>query len=89
MTILKFLHYLVFGDILIDSNIKDLTQKNVVALTRGYPNNLELYNTLIKRNNSIHKRINKLRKEPVDIVLFHEGNISKCIKKLYKFSIQR
>ena len=49
----------------------------VVALTRGYPNNLELYNTLIKRNNSIHKRINKLRKEPVDIVLFHEGNISK------------
>ena len=49
----------------------------VVALTRGYPNNLELYNTLIKRNNSIHKRINKLRKEPADIVLFHEGNISK------------
>jgi len=49
----------------------------VVALTRGYPNNLELYDTLIKRNNSIHKRINKLRKEPVDIVLFHEGNISK------------
>ena len=49
----------------------------VVALTRGYPNNLELYDTLIRRNNSIHKRINKLRKEPVDIVLFHEGNISK------------
>ena len=48
----------------------------IVALTRGYPNNKSLYDNLIKRNLSIYKHINKKRKIPADIILFHEGNIS-------------
>lgn len=48
----------------------------VVALTRGYPKDKSLYKSLIKRNNSIYEHINKLRKAPVDVLLFHEGNIS-------------
>lgn len=48
----------------------------IVALTRGYPNNRLLYDKLIKRNISIFKNINKKRKVPADIILFHEGNIS-------------
>ncbi len=49
----------------------------IIALTRGYPENRSLYDSLIKRNNSIHNHINQLRTSPVDVVLFHEGNISK------------
>ncbi len=48
----------------------------VVALTRGYPNNQSQYQTLIRRNESIHRSINRHRNNPVDIILFHEGNIS-------------
>ncbi len=48
----------------------------VVALTRGYPNNQSQYQTLIKRNESIHRLINRHRDNPADIILFHEGNIS-------------
>ena len=48
----------------------------IVALTRGYPGNRASYNTLLKRNNSIYKNINSLRETPVDMILFHEGNIS-------------
>ena len=48
----------------------------VVALTRGYPKNKKLYDTLIQRNNSIYKQINQHRKIPADVILFHEGNIS-------------
>ena len=48
----------------------------VVALTRGYPENKKLYDTLIQRNNSIYKQITEHRKNPIDVILFHEGNIS-------------
>ena len=49
----------------------------IVALVRGYPNRKHLYESLIKRNNSIYKNINKFRNNKADIILFHEGNISK------------
>ncbi len=48
----------------------------IVALTRGYPEDKSLYESLIKRNNSIFEHINKNRKVPADVILFHEGNIS-------------
>ena len=48
----------------------------IIALTRGYPNNKSLYDSLIKRNNAIYNHINQFRKSPSDIILFHEGNIS-------------
>ena len=48
----------------------------IVALTRGYPDNRLLYQKVIKRNKSIFDNINKKRKVPADIILFHEGNIS-------------
>lgn len=48
----------------------------IIALTRGYPQNKSLYNTLIKRNNSIYNHINRHRDVPADMILFHEGNIS-------------
>ena len=48
----------------------------VVALTRGYPENKKLYDTLIQRNNSIYKQITEHRNNPIDVILFHEGNIS-------------
>ncbi len=48
----------------------------IIALTRGYPENRSLYDSLIKRNNSIYNYINKFRDTPADILLFHEGNIS-------------
>lgn len=44
----------------------------VVVLTRGY-NNIQKYNTLIRRNISIAKNLAPLNK--VDILIFHEGNI--------------
>lgn len=49
----------------------------IVALTRGYPENKSGYCSLIKRNNSIYNHINKIRDIPTDMILFHEGNISK------------
>ena len=48
----------------------------IIALTRGYPNNSSKYNSLILRNNSIYENINRHRKNPADVILFHEGNIS-------------
>ena len=48
----------------------------IVALTRGYPKNRSLYDKLIKRNEYIYKNINSLRSSPLDLILFHEGNIS-------------
>ena len=48
----------------------------IVALTRGYPSNKDLYSDLIKRNLSIYERIIKLSSDEIDLVLFHEGNIS-------------
>lgn len=48
----------------------------IIALTRGYPQNKSLYDTLIKRNESIYNHINKHRNVPADMILFHEGNIS-------------
>lgn len=48
----------------------------IVALTRGYPGNKKLYEKLIKRNQSIYNKINKLRRISADLILFHEGNIS-------------
>lgn len=48
----------------------------IVALTRGYPGDRSNYDSLIIRNNSIHKYINSRREIPTDVILFHEGNIS-------------
>lgn len=48
----------------------------VVALIRGYPNNKALYSELIKRNNSIYEKIVKFKNKEIDLILFHEGNIS-------------
>ncbi len=48
----------------------------IVALTRGYPKNRSLYDSLLKRNEYIYQNINSLRSSPLDLILFHEGNIS-------------
>ena len=48
----------------------------IVALTRGYPNNRSRYDELIKRNQSIFENIISARSTPIDMILFHEGNIS-------------
>jgi len=48
----------------------------IFALTRGYPNQRNLYNDLLQRNKTIYKHINKKRDYPADLILFHEGNIS-------------
>lgn len=48
----------------------------VVALTRGYPNNQNLYGDLIKRNQCIYNNFIKIREAPADLILFHEGNIT-------------
>ncbi len=48
-----------------------------VGLVRGYPENKRLYIPLIERNNSIFNNINKFRDNKIDVILFHEGNISK------------
>ena len=47
------------------------------SLTRGYPDDKSQYQTLIKRNSSIQRSIIQHRDNTVDIILFHEGNISK------------
>jgi hypothetical protein len=49
-----------------------ISEMAVVVLTRGYQN-LQQYNTLIKRNISINKNLGSLK--GIDIVIFHEGNI--------------
>ncbi len=46
------------------------------ALVRGYED-VDDYKTLILRNKSIHKTINSKLDEPFDMIIFHEGNISK------------
>lgn len=48
----------------------------IVGLVRGYPQNKNLYESLIIRNNSIYENIVKLRSNLVDVIIFHEGNIS-------------
>lgn len=51
--------------------------KNVIfALTRGYPHDLSKYENLIKRNFSIYENIINKQETPIDMLLFHEGNIS-------------
>ena len=51
--------------------------KNAIfALTRGYPNQKNLYKDLLQRNRSIFEHINKKRAIPATLILFHEGNIS-------------
>lgn len=47
----------------------------IVALVRGYEN-LENYNDLINRNNSIFKAINSKLDSKFPMILFHEGNIN-------------
>ena len=49
----------------------------IFALTRGYPNEITKYDDLLKRNMSIFYNINNKRENPADLILFHEGNISK------------
>ena len=49
----------------------------IFALTRGYPNEITRYDDLLKRNMSIFYNINNKRESPADLILFHEGNISK------------
>jgi hypothetical protein len=58
----------------------------IVALTRGYPDNLSKYSDLINRNISIYEKINQYRKVPADILLFHEGNISQSDQEYIKFN---
>jgi hypothetical protein len=50
----------------------DVKKIAVAVLTRGYQN-LNQYNTLIKRNISIANHLGELRQ--IDILIFHEGNI--------------
>ena len=47
-----------------------------ICLVRGYED-VDDYKTLILRNKSIHKTINSKLDEPFDMIIFHEGNISK------------
>ena len=46
----------------------------IAALVRGYPEKSG-YESLIKRNKFINKNITSKVKHPVDLILFHEGNI--------------
>lgn len=48
----------------------------IVALTRGYQN-IDGYQNLILRNKSIYENIVSKTSEKYDIILFHEGNITK------------
>lgn len=48
----------------------------IVALTRGYEGDLEKYDDLINRNNSIFEHVNSKISSPFEIILFHEGNIT-------------
>jgi hypothetical protein len=48
----------------------------IVVLTRGY-SNLNQYSNLIKRNILIYENICKKLQNQFDIVIFHEGNITK------------
>jgi len=48
----------------------------IVALVRGY-SNINQYQTLIERNKFIYENIVSKTDENFDIILFHEGNISK------------
>jgi hypothetical protein len=51
------------------------SKRCIAVLTRGY-NETSQYDTLIKRNQSIEKRIDSLEKEEIDVLIFHEGNIN-------------
>lgn len=67
------------------SVISSLKSGAIVILTRGYPNK-KSYDTLIERNKALYNIIKKLRPnltdynnfmKKVDILIYHEGNISK------------
>ncbi len=60
----------------IETFVSESTYKNaVVVLTRGY-DNLEKYDSLIKRNEAIFTKFySKLKNVYFDIIIFHEGNI--------------
>jgi hypothetical protein len=55
----------------------------ICALTRGYEN-VNNYDTLIERNNSIYNLIYKNNRLEYDIILFHEGNINEEHQKYIK-----
>jgi len=61
-----------------NSNPTNKQKIAVTVLTRGYQN-LYQYNTLIKRNVYIENNIGSL--QGIDIVIFHEGNISEPHQK--------
>ena len=48
----------------------------IVGLVRGVSTKQKLYESLIIRNNSIYKNIVNLRDNIIDVIIFHEGNIS-------------
>ena len=52
----------------------------IAALVRGYPEKSG-YESLIKRNKFINKNITSKVKHPVDLILFHEGNITENQQK--------
>ena len=47
----------------------------IAALVRGYPNKSG-YRSLLKRNKYIYKNITSKVNYTIDLILFHEGNIS-------------
>ena len=51
-------------------------KKAIVALVRGY-SNTNGYNTLIERNKHIYENIISQSDDRFDVILFHEGNITK------------
>jgi hypothetical protein len=62
-----------------DQNIKHHFRKKnknaIVILTRGY-DNIDRYANLIHRNKTISSNMNEYEKKDIDILIFHEGNIS-------------
>ena len=50
-------------------------KKCIAVLTKGY-DDISHYHKLILRNECIEKKMNDLEKEEIDILIFHEGNIT-------------
>jgi len=58
------------------SSLNDKKKNAIVVLSRGY-NDIHRYNTLIKRNINIYDNIISKVDDEFDIIIYHEGNITK------------
>lgn len=58
-------------------------RKCIAVLTKGYQD-ISDYHKLILRNECIEKKMNDLEKEEIDILIFHEGNITDLDQEFIK-----